>query len=82
MMENIDPLANIFNERSRKDINDFRNILEEAIDRMVTFLNGYFFLEFTFLKRLRSNIFYDFSMRTPRVYYGFRSSNSSRSWIT
>jgi len=40
MTENIDPLANIFNERSPKDINDFRNILEEAIDRMVTFLNG------------------------------------------
>ena len=32
MTENIDPLANIFNERVPKDINDFRNILEEAID--------------------------------------------------
>ena len=32
MTENIDPLANIFNERSPKDINDFRNILEEAIE--------------------------------------------------
>ena len=32
MTENIDPLANIFNERVPKDINDFRNILEEAIE--------------------------------------------------
>ena len=40
MTENIDQLANIFNERSPKDINDFSNILEEAIDRLVTFLNG------------------------------------------
>ena len=32
MTENIDPLANIFNERAPKDINDFRNILEEAIE--------------------------------------------------
>ena len=32
MTENIDPLANIFNERSPKDIDDFRNILEEAIE--------------------------------------------------
>ncbi len=32
MTENIDPLANFFNERTPKDINDFRNILEEAID--------------------------------------------------
>ena len=40
MTENIDQLANIFNERSPKDINDFSNILEEAIDGMVTFLNG------------------------------------------
>ena len=40
MTENIDQLANIFNERSPKDINDFSNILEEAIDRKVTFLNG------------------------------------------
>ena len=32
MTENADPLANIFNERTPKDINDFRNILEEAIE--------------------------------------------------
>tara|TARA_B100001123_G_scaffold111161_1_gene129286 strand:- start:223 stop:1134 length:912 start_codon:yes stop_codon:yes gene_type:complete len=32
MTENIDPLANIFNDRVPKDINDFRNILEEAIE--------------------------------------------------
>ena len=31
MTETMDPLANIFNERAPKDINDFRNILEEAI---------------------------------------------------
>ena len=32
MTENIDPLANIFNEKVPKDINDFRNILEEGIE--------------------------------------------------
>ena len=32
MTEYADPLANIFNERTPKDINDFRNILEEAIE--------------------------------------------------
>jgi acetyl esterase len=32
MTETVDPLANIFNERAPKDINDFRNILEEAIE--------------------------------------------------
>ena len=32
MAENVDPLANIFNERVPKDIDDFRNILEEAIE--------------------------------------------------
>ena len=32
MTETVDPLANIFNERTPKDINDFRNILEEAIE--------------------------------------------------
>ena len=32
MTEIIDPLANIFNEKVPKDINDFRNILEEAIE--------------------------------------------------
>ena len=32
MTENIDPLANIFNERMPKDVNDFRNILEGAIE--------------------------------------------------
>ena len=32
MAEIIDPLANIFNEKVPKDINDFRNILEEAIE--------------------------------------------------
>ena len=31
MTENLDPLTNIFNERTPKDINDFRNILEEAV---------------------------------------------------
>ena len=31
MIENMDPLTNIFNERTPKDINDFRNILEEAV---------------------------------------------------
>ena len=32
MTENMDPLANAFNERSPKDINDFRNILDEAVE--------------------------------------------------
>ena len=32
MTEIIDPLANIFNEKEPKDINDFRNILEEGIE--------------------------------------------------
>ncbi len=32
MTENIDPLANVFNERTPKDINDFRNILDEAVE--------------------------------------------------
>ena len=32
MTEIIDPLANIFNEKVPKDINDFRNILEEGIE--------------------------------------------------
>ena len=32
MSENLDPLANVFSERMPKDINDFRNILEEAIE--------------------------------------------------
>jgi acetyl esterase len=32
MKEIIDPLANIFNEKEPKDINDFRNILEEGIE--------------------------------------------------
>ena len=32
MAEIIDPLANVFNEKVPKDINDFRNILEEAIE--------------------------------------------------
>ena len=32
MTEIIDPLANVFNEKVPKDINDFRNILEEAIE--------------------------------------------------
>ena len=32
MTETVDPIANIFNERAPKDINDFRNILEEAIE--------------------------------------------------
>ena len=32
MNENKDPLANFFNSRSPKDVDDFRNILEEAIE--------------------------------------------------
>ena len=32
MAEIIDPLANVFNKKVPKDINDFRNILEEAIE--------------------------------------------------
>ncbi len=32
MTENMDPLAIAFNERSPKDINDFRNILDEAVE--------------------------------------------------
>ena len=32
MTEIIDPLASIFNEKEPKDINDFRNILEEGIE--------------------------------------------------
>ena len=32
MSENLDPLANVFSERMPKDINDFRNFLEEAIE--------------------------------------------------
>jgi len=32
MSENKDPLANFFNVRSPKDVHDFRNILEEAVE--------------------------------------------------
>ena len=32
MTENKDPLINIFSERTPKDINDFRNILDEAVE--------------------------------------------------
>ena len=32
MTENRDPLANAFGERAPKDINDFRNMLDEAVE--------------------------------------------------